>query len=273
MDTHPSHASALPGSGRCPQRPSRLSLLPAAIAVALAACTLGSCGDDDTERVNNVADLEYVPTMTTVNVATFISDSGYTRYHITAPIWYVFDEARTPRWTFPEGLFLEKYDNLFRQEATLRADSAVYFSQRKLWRLDSNVRMRNVAGDRFLTQQLFWDQNARKVYSDSFIHIERSDRIIEGYGFESNETMTRYTIRRPSGIFPVDENRQPGEKGSPSDSTSQRQAGSPAVAAGQQAGTPVVSAGPQQAGSHVVSTGQHQPEPPSQGPLKIQRAR
>ena len=63
--------------------------------------------------------------------------------------------------------------------------------------------MRNVDGDRFLTQQLFWDQNARKVYSDSFIHIERSDRIIEGYGFISNEQMTDYTIRRPSGIFPT----------------------------------------------------------------------
>ena len=41
------------------------------------------------------------------------------------------------------------------------------------------------------------------MYSDSFIHIERSDRIIEGYGFESNEQMTDYVIRRPSGIFPT----------------------------------------------------------------------
>ena len=29
----------------------------------------------------------------------------------------------------------------------------------------------------------------RKIYSDSFIHIERSDRIIEGLGFDSNEKL------------------------------------------------------------------------------------
>ncbi len=260
MDTHP-------------RRHQHLRLLPATLAVALATCALASCGDDDTERVTNVTDLEYVPTMTTVNVATFISDSGYTRYHITAPVWYVFDEASTPRWTFPEGLFLEKYDNLFRQEATLRADSAVYFSQLKLWRLDSNVRMRNVAGDRFLTQQLFWDQNARKVYSDSFIHIERSDRVIEGYGFESNETMTRYTIRRPSGIFPVDENRA---KTAP-DTTTQEDGSRPDPGS---TPTPSTASHQQDESRPTSGSAQHRatsnPAPAAStqsGPLTIQRAR
>ena len=33
------------------------------------------------------------------------------------------------------------------------------------------------------------------------------NRIIEGYGFESNEQMTQYNIKKVSGIFPVDEER------------------------------------------------------------------
>lgn len=188
---------------------------PAVITAVLSTAVISAaCSDEHTSRVADIADTESVPTMTTRNVATFISDSGYTRYHITTPVWYVFDEAREPRWTFPDGLFLEKYDDFFRQDATLRCDSAIYFSQKKLWRLDGNVRMRNVAGDRFLTQQLFWDQATRTVYSDSFIHIERSDRVIEGYGFNSNENMTRYTVRRPSGIFPVNPETTPGSHSS-----------------------------------------------------------
>ena len=43
----------------------------------------------------------------------------------------------------------------------------------------------------------------REIYSDSFIHIETPDEVIEGYGFTSNEQMTRYKIRRTSGIFPI----------------------------------------------------------------------
>ncbi|MDE7443686.1 MAG: hypothetical protein K2M65_05960, partial [Muribaculaceae bacterium] len=70
------------------------------------------------------------------------------------------------------------------------------------------VRMRNTEGDRFLTQQLFWNQNEHKVYSDSFIHIDRADRTIEGYGFVSNEQMTTYSISNPTGIFPVSDFRK-----------------------------------------------------------------
>lgn len=191
-----------------------LRAFPALIAATALLWVLAACTEERRERVADVNDPENVPTMTTTNVATFISDSGYTRYHITTPVWYVYDEARVPRWTFPDGLFLEKYDDLFRPDATLRCDSAVYFSQKKLWRLDGNVRMRNTAGDRFLTQQLFWDQTSRTVYSDSFIHIERSDRIIEGFGFNSNENMTRYTVHRPSGIFPVNPSGPVGGSGS-----------------------------------------------------------
>lgn len=68
--------------------------------------------------------------------------------------------------------------------------------------------MTNVAKERFETEHLFWDQRDKKVYTDSFIHIEKSDRIIEGYGFVSNENMTDYTVNRVSGIFPVSDMTQ-----------------------------------------------------------------
>ncbi|MDE6360554.1 MAG: LPS export ABC transporter periplasmic protein LptC [Muribaculaceae bacterium] len=162
-----------------------------------------SCGEEKRETIAISADPETFPTMKTLDVSTTISDSGFTRYHITSPIWLMFEEAQEPHWNFPEGLYVIKYDNNMKEDGTFTADTATYWSVKKLWRFDRNVRMKNVNGDRFLTQQLFWDQNKRKLYSDSFIHIERSDRIIEGYGFESNEEMTEYVIRRPSGIFPT----------------------------------------------------------------------
>ena len=60
-----------------------------------------------------------------------------------------------------------------------------------------------MAAQRFLTPQLFWDQRQHKLYSDSFIHIERPDQVLEGYGFDSNEQLTRYNVRSVSGIFPT----------------------------------------------------------------------
>lgn len=166
-------------------------------------CFFASCNEDKKETISISADPETFPTMQTLDVSTTISDSGYTRYHITAPLWLMFEEAKEPHWNFPDGIDVVKFDNDMKEDGTFTADTAFYWSVQKIWRFDRNVRMKNVNGDKFMTQQLFWDQNKHKIYSDSFIHIERTDKIIEGYGFESNEQMTEYTIRRPSGIFPT----------------------------------------------------------------------
>lgn len=167
-----------------------------------------SCRDSKKEFVNITIDSETTPTMETHDVETMISDSGIIRYKITAPLWLVFEEAQEPRWNFSEGLHLEKYDNELNIDATFDCDSAKYLSQRKLWKFSGRVHALNVAKDRFDTELLYWDQQDKKVYTDSFIHIEKSDRIIEGYGFVSNENMTDYYINRVSGIFPINDMRK-----------------------------------------------------------------
>lgn len=186
-----------------------MRLAPVTALAVMAAVSASSCGDSSGKPATEDLDREGMPTMVTHDVETFISDSGITRYHITTVLWKVFDEVEEPYWKFPDGLFLEKYDDNLQRDATVEADSATYFSNKRLWRLDGNVRMVNTAGDLFLTNQIFWDQIKHEVYSDSFIHIERTDRTIEGYGFESNDQMTAYTVRNPSGIFPA--NRPGGE--------------------------------------------------------------
>lgn len=142
-------------------------------------------------------------TMTTKNMATFISDSGVVQYKIVSPLWQVYEEVDTPYWNFPQGLYLQKYDPYFHVVATVAADSARFFSKLKLWRLDGHVEMTKVSKDLFQTEQLFWDQRRGIIYSDSFIHIETETHVLEGLGFESNEQLTSYRIIKPQGIFPV----------------------------------------------------------------------
>lgn len=158
--------------------------------------------EEQQHYVANIGDGLTTPTMATTDVSTFISDSGYTKYHVTAPRWLMHEDADEPFWRFPDGIELEQYDTDMRPTSTVFADSAVYFSRIRLWRLDGNVVMVNTEADSFLTEQLFWDQANRKIYSDSFIHIVRTDRTIEGYGFESDQSMLYYTVNRPTAILP-----------------------------------------------------------------------
>ncbi len=176
-------------------------------AFAAACCIVVSCEDEKHSYVGNMKKDGSTPTMVTTHVVTLISDSGYTRYQIDAPVWRMYEDLGDPYWKFPEGIQLEQYDDRMRPTSNMRCDSATYYSKRRLWQLDGHVVMVNSARDTFLTPQLFWDQQKERVYSDSFMHITRHNHIIEGYGFDSNQRMTQYTVRRPTAIIPVDRDK------------------------------------------------------------------
>lgn len=195
------------------------------MAVAILSIVVGACSPERKHYVPSVGDGNSTPTMTTTDVSTLISDSGYTRYHLTTPLWQIFEDAEQPFWRFPEGLEVEQYDLSMNPVSNVVCDSAVYFSQKRLWRLDGNVVMVNTQADSFLTQQLFWDQLKRKIYTDSFIHIVRTDRVIEGYGMESDQSMLYYTVTNPTAILPS--SSLPGRR----DSSATKKNETPAAAA------------------------------------------
>ncbi len=177
------------------------------VAVLVTAAT--SCKDDSTSVVSHPTNPEKVPTMTSRDVETVISDSGHTRYRIVTKLWNMYEEAALPHWTFPKGVTCEELDNRFNMVSSIKCDSAYFDKNKALWTLTGNVRITNVTGDIVLTDQLMWDQQAHKLFSDAFIHIEKQGRIIEGYGYESNERLTTYQLRQVEAIFPIDESRMP----------------------------------------------------------------
>ncbi|MFZ4456616.1 MAG: LPS export ABC transporter periplasmic protein LptC [Bacteroidales bacterium] len=174
--------------------------------IALIFVLLPSCTDNNKETIKSFKDVRLVPTLRTTNVSTLISDSGITRYRLVAGEWSIFERVSEPYWYFPKGIYVEKFDSVFKVEASIKADSAYFNEGKKLWHLKKNVKIINFQGEKFETQDLYWDQNQQKIYSDSFIKIDQTSKIITGLGFESNESMTRYIIRKTQGIFQVDDN-------------------------------------------------------------------
>ncbi len=183
-------------------------LLHIALAI-VATIAITGCKDDSTSVVDHPTNPDVVPTMTSTDVETVISDSGHTRYRIVAPVWNMYEEAKHPHWTFPKGVTCEELDNNYKMATSLKCDSAFFDKEKSLWTLTGNVRITNVRGDVILTDELMWEQQAHRMYSDAFIHIEKQGRIIEGYGYESNERLTTYTLRQVEAIFPIDESRMP----------------------------------------------------------------
>lgn len=164
-----------------------------------------SCHGKQDEVVVTTVCRDSLPSMTTAGVSSLISDSGVIRYKIIAEEWKVYDRTNPPRWTFEKGIFLEKFDDSMHIDSKIKADTAYYYEKQKLWDLRGHVSIKNQKGEKFNTEQLFWNQTTEKVYSDRFIHIEQADKVITGYGFISNQQFTDYVIRNTAGIFPVEE--------------------------------------------------------------------
>ena len=164
---------------------------------------LWSCREEKKLDIFHNLDASTMPTMSTQNISTLISDSGITQYKIIAPLWNIYDEGETPYWNFPQGIYLQKYDHDYNVIATVAADSAKFFKNERLWRLEGEVEMTKFPQELFLSPRVFWDQRRQQLYSDTFIHIENATHVIEGTGFESDESLNSYRILHPNGIFPI----------------------------------------------------------------------
>lgn len=156
-------------------------------------------------RADAVTDRAAMAVLEASDVTTIISDSGVVRYRIKAQTWKVYDKADTPYWEFPDGIYLEKFNTELEPDASIESDYAYYNEPAQRWTLRGNVKAMNLEGEQFETPLLFWDQKSESIYSDSSIVITREASIIQGVGFRSNQEMTKYTILRPTGIFPINE--------------------------------------------------------------------
>ena len=114
-----------------------------------------SCGKENKEVVEVSFDPEKSYTMKALDISTLISDSGITRYRLNTKKWLVFEKAAEPHWYFPDGVYVEKFDTLFRAEASIKADTAYYYDKKGLWKLIGNVKVSSLAGERFETSLLF----------------------------------------------------------------------------------------------------------------------
>ena len=177
----------------------------AAILAAVMFVIFPACSGKDKNLAEAISENDTLPSMSSLGVTTLISDSGITRYKIVAEEWLIFDKKNPPYWAFEKGVYLEKFDTLFRIDASIKADTAYYHEKKKLWELKGNVQIHSQRGDKFQTDLLFWDEKKEKVYSDKFIQIEQEDKVIKGYGFESNQDLTEYEIKNTTGIFTVED--------------------------------------------------------------------
>lgn len=174
---------------------------PYALLLCVALMVFLACNESHEHTAPAIHERDSVSTMVSYGVNTLISDSGVIKYKIVTERWDV-NQTRVPsRWTFEKGLFLEQFDEKFHVEGYIQADTAWYYDQKKLWELRGRVRLRNVNGLVFTSEELFWDGIKHELYSYKFSRVVTPERTLQGTYFRSDEHMMRYEVSNSKGSF------------------------------------------------------------------------
>lgn len=144
--------------------------------------------------------------MVSWGINTLISDSGVMRYRMVAERWEVNTVKNPSFWFFDKGLFLEQFDEQFHIQAFIECDTAWFYDQIRVWELRGNVKIRTNDGTRFVSEELYWNQATRKLYSYKSSKLTTPDSEMQGTHFESDEPdnqgkLNHYLIDNSKGYF------------------------------------------------------------------------
>jgi LPS export ABC transporter protein LptC len=143
------------------------------------------------------------PIVETTNVVTLFSDSARLKFKLKAPLEQKYDQGDV--W-YRQGVLLTFYDGVGRVQNTLSGNVGHYDKGKNLYHVRGHVRVVSaVKKQQVDTEELFFDQNKERIYTDTFVRIETATEVLTGTGLTANQDFSRYTILHPAGTFVLKE--------------------------------------------------------------------
>jgi len=115
------------------------------------------------------------------------------------------NDPKNPYTELPSGLKLVFFSPEMTKQSELTAGYGISYDKSDEMIARNNVVVVNVNGERLETEELVWNQKTEKISSEKFVKITTSDEIIFGDGFESNQDISNYKIRKIRGTMQVKE--------------------------------------------------------------------
>lgn len=163
--------------------------------------------ENNIEQIKAFYSTENLPILEAKNFETLVTDSGEIRYFLKAPKLLQFEDEGRNYIEFPEGMELIKFDENKNIISSITADYAKQFVAEDKWEAKNNVIATNAKGDTLKTEHLIWEEKKEIIYTEEFVKIIRTDQIITGIGFTSDQKLQNWKIKNPKGTIYVSVNK------------------------------------------------------------------
>lgn len=161
-----------------------------------------ACNEEKIEYAQ-IENIDSLPRVIAQDIEILYSDSARIKMKTLAPEIQDYEDPKNPYSEFPKGVKSFFYDKEGKQESSLKAKYAKYYSNKKLWEVKYDVQLINSEGDTLLTEQLFSNEEDQQIYTDKYVRINfAAGYFIDGKGgFVSDLNFKNYEFKSVSGRF------------------------------------------------------------------------
>lgn len=151
-----------------------------------------SCGEEKIKPVvdSTITENE-IPSQESWNSKILFTEDGKLKAILYSKHLRKFDDSKE---IFLEGVKIDFYEDDGKKTSTLTSKRGrVDESLKNMFAIDSVVAVSD-SGVTLRTEELMWNNQKRKITTDKFVTIISPDEEIQGYGFESDQSLDNYVI-------------------------------------------------------------------------------
>lgn len=138
------------------------------------------------------------------NIETYMSQDARIKAKLTAPYMLRY-LADSPYLEFPRTLHVDFYNDTMAMESQVDALYGKYREwEKKVYLRDSVVVMNKLKGDTLRTDELWWNQQTERFYTDKPVRIYTKDKVFFGAnGMEAAQNFDWWILNQGSGRLSV----------------------------------------------------------------------
>ncbi|WP_222166537.1 LPS export ABC transporter periplasmic protein LptC [Edaphocola aurantiacus] len=167
------------------------------------------CKEDSISQSNKMVTKEEMLIDRADSVTVILSKEGHTKARLRTKEFIQNEEAKPPYLDMNKGLKVEFYNDSMKVESVLTAKTARFYTQSSNILVQDSVLVVNDKGEQLKTQQMVWNNDLQKFYTQKPVQIIRGTSITYGTGLEANRDFSWIRIFNQTGTIPVEKDQMP----------------------------------------------------------------
>jgi len=170
-----------------------LNRTPYLFIISLFIAFIFSCSDDKVKpKIDYTIEDSNTPVQESWNSEIIFSENGSVKAKLYSDHIRMFNEPREKLLT---SVIIDFYNSQGQPRSKLTSKKGrVDDITENMFAIDSVVAINDSSGVRLETDELMWRKEDKKIVTDKFVRITTEDEVIEGYGFESDQSLRNYVI-------------------------------------------------------------------------------